>query len=165
MVATGSPAERKSPKRRRPRCPCPLRCATGQPAVLASGGVRANSPAAQTARGPHPPEAVLLGTARGEGSQTTLRAIAALGPGQGAGTSTAQALGSDHDFAQRNSCSDPDPGTVGTARVHCQSMLIAVRYRRDDERLLSAISRPWSCLRQSRTFQAIDKKSSALESR
>jgi len=42
-VATGSPAERKSPKRRRPRCPCPLRCATGQPAVLASGGVRANS--------------------------------------------------------------------------------------------------------------------------
>ena len=24
-----------------------------------------------------------------------------------------QALGSDHDFAQRNSCSDPNPGTVG----------------------------------------------------
>jgi len=23
----------------------------------------------------------------------------------------AQALGSDHDFAQRNSCSDPNPGT------------------------------------------------------
>ena len=74
-------AKRKSPKRRRPRCPCPLRCATGQPAVRASGGVRANSPAAQTARGPDPPEAVLLGTARGDGSQTTLRAIAALGPG------------------------------------------------------------------------------------
>ncbi len=37
---------------------------------------------AQTARGPDPPEAVLLGTDRGEWSRTALRAIAALGPAQ-----------------------------------------------------------------------------------
>jgi len=49
-------------------------------------------------------------------------------------------LGSDHDFAQRNSCSDPNPGMLGAARVFCQFMLPAVHYRRDDERLLLARS-------------------------
>ncbi len=42
----------------------PLRC--GQPAVLASGGVRANSPAAQTCAALFPPEAALLGARRGD---------------------------------------------------------------------------------------------------
>jgi hypothetical protein len=74
-------AERKSPKKGRPRCPCPLRFAPGQPAVLASGGVRANS-LRSNKRGPDPPEAALLGTYRGEGDQTAFRAIAALGPAQ-----------------------------------------------------------------------------------
>jgi hypothetical protein len=58
-------AERKSPKKGRPRCPCPLRFAPGQPAVLASGGVRANS-LRSNKRGPDPPEAALLGTVRGD---------------------------------------------------------------------------------------------------
>jgi len=73
----------------------------------------------------------------GKGSRAALRAIAALGPGRrdergagsGAGFSAAQALGSDHDFAQRNSCSDPNPGMLGAARVFCQFMLAAVHYR------------------------------------
>ena len=42
----------------------------GQPAVLASGGVRANSPSAQTARGPDPPEAPFLGADRRGGENT-----------------------------------------------------------------------------------------------
>jgi hypothetical protein len=49
---------------------------------------------AQTARGPDPPEAVLLGTARGEGSQTTLRAIAALGSGLRTGRGAGIGVGS-----------------------------------------------------------------------
>lgn len=65
-------AERKSPKKGRPRCPYPLRFAPGQPAVLASGGVRANS-LRSNKRGPDPPEAALLGTDRGEGCQTAFR--------------------------------------------------------------------------------------------
>ena len=77
----------------RPRCPCPLRCAAGQPAVRASGGVRANSPAAQTARGPDPPEAVLLGTARGDWAQHPFGP--SLRSALGVGTSTAQALAPD----------------------------------------------------------------------
>ena len=112
---------------------------SGQPAVLASGGVRANSLHCVSLK----QRAALIrlklcSSARteGMGSPAAFRAIAALGP-----DSVAQALGSDHDFAQRNSCSDPNPGTVGAARVFCQFMLAAVHYRRGDERLLSAKSR------------------------
>ena len=52
--------------------------------MLTPGGGRANSPSAQTARGPDPPGAALLGTPRrgggGQNSRTSTRAIAALGP-------------------------------------------------------------------------------------
>ena len=51
--------------------------------MLTPCGGRANSPSAQTARGPDPPGAALLGTPRrgggGQNSQTSTRAIAALG--------------------------------------------------------------------------------------
>ena len=51
--------------------------------MLTPGGGRANSPSAQTARGPDPPGAALLGTPRrgggGQNSRTSTRAIAALG--------------------------------------------------------------------------------------
>ncbi|AVO41498.1 hypothetical protein C6571_09515 [Simplicispira suum] len=55
-------AERKSPKKGRPRCPCPLR---GNLRCSLQAG-SAQTRFAQTARGPDPPEAVLLGTDRGE---------------------------------------------------------------------------------------------------
>ena len=52
--------------------------------MLTPCGGRANSPSAQTARGPDPPGAALLGTPRrgggGQNSRTSTRAIAALGP-------------------------------------------------------------------------------------
>ena len=123
--------------------------------MLASGGVRANSLHCVSLK----QRAALVrlklcSSARpeGKGSRAALRALAALGPGRrdergagsGAGFSAAQALGSDHDFAQRNSCSDPNPGMLGAARVFCQFMLPAVHYRRDDERLLSARSSRWT---------------------
>ena len=93
-----------------------LRCA-------ASGGVRANSLHCVSLK----QRAALIrlklcSSARteGKGSRAALRAIAALGPGprtaRGAGIGGAVQL-SDHDFAQRNSCSDPNPGMVGAARV------------------------------------------------
>lgn len=92
-------AERKSPKKGRPRCPCPLRFAPGQPAVLASGGVRANSLHCVALK----QRAALIrlklrSSARTEGigSRTALRAFAALGPAPA--VRAAQALGSDHDF-------------------------------------------------------------------
>ena len=125
---------------------------SGQPAVRASGGVRANSLHCVALK----QRAALIrlklcSSARteGKGSRTALRAIAALGHdsvAQAGGRITNSAgIGgavplSDHDFAQRNSCSDPNPGTVGAARVLCQCMLAAVHCRRDDGRLLSAKS-------------------------
>lgn len=92
-------AERKSPKKGRPRCPCRFLGSEPQftePAARPKGAVlriavkwvsdpnnrnlrcslQAGSAqtrlAAQTARGPDPPEAVLLGTARGEGEPSRL---------------------------------------------------------------------------------------------
>ena len=76
---------------------------------------------AQTARGPDPPEAVLLGTARGDWAQHPFGPSLRSAPR--AGASAAHALGPDHDAAQRNSRSDPNPGTVGAARVLCHSCL------------------------------------------
>ncbi len=56
--------QRKVPKRKATPTVCvpALRC--GQPAVLAPGGDRANSPAAQTCTSLFPPGAALLGTAK-----------------------------------------------------------------------------------------------------
>jgi hypothetical protein len=99
--ATGSPAERKSPKRRRPRCPCPLR---GNLRCAAQSGVRANSLHCVALK----QRAALIrlklcSSARPEGigSPTAFRAIAALcptrrnerGAGGGARFRAAQALG------------------------------------------------------------------------
>jgi len=128
---------------------------SGQPAVLASGGVRANSLHCVSLK----QRAALIrlklcSSARteGKGSRTALRAIAALGPdsvAQAGGRITNSAgIGgavplSDHDFAQRNSCSDPNPGTVGAARVLCHSCLRRRIQVLDDERLLPAMSRRW----------------------
>ncbi len=72
-----------------------MRCATGQAAVHASGGVRANSlhcVSLQTARGPVPPEAVLLGTARGDGAPNIALGHRYARP-PGVGTRAAQAMG------------------------------------------------------------------------
>ena len=117
--------------------------------MRASGGIRANSLHCVSLK----QRAALIclklcSSARleGKGSPVALRAIAALGPGRrderGAGIGGAVPL-SDHDFAQRNSCSDTNPGTAGATRVLCEFMLPAVHYRRDDERLLSAMSCRW----------------------
>ncbi len=60
-------AKRKSPKKRRPCCLRPLRCAPGQPAVLGSGGVSlelATLHFAQTIAIPDPPDPALLGADR-----------------------------------------------------------------------------------------------------
>lgn len=58
-------------------------------------------------------------------------------------TGMSQALGSDHDAAERNLCSDPNPGTVGTARVLRRSCLGPHVQIREDERLVSAGSGLW----------------------
>ena len=83
----------------------------------------------------------------GKGSPVALRAIAALGPGRrderGAGIGGAVQL-SDHDFAQRNSCSDPNPGTVGAARVLCHSCLRRRIQVPDNEQHLPARSSRWA---------------------
>ena len=90
--------------------------------------------AAQTARGPDPPEAVLLGTARGEGEPGSPSGHRCARPRRrqrarrrqwrriqrSAGIGGAVQL-SDHDAAQRNACSDPNAGMVGAARVLCHS--------------------------------------------
>ena len=89
---------------------------------------------AQTARGPDPPEAVLLGTARGEGEPGSPSGHRCARPRRrqrarrrqwrriqrSAGIGGAVQL-SDHDAAQRNACSDPNAGMVGAARVLCHS--------------------------------------------
>ena len=88
----------------------------------------------------------------GTGSQTAIRPIAALGRGRrhergaggGAGFRAAQVLGSDHDFAQRNSCSDPNPGTVGAAHVLCHSCLRRRIQVPDNEQHLPARSSRWA---------------------
>ena len=96
---------------------------SGQPAVRASGGVRANSLHCVSLK----QRAALIrlklcSSARteGKGSRAALRAIAALGPGRrderGAGIGGAVQL-SDHPAAQRNSCSDPNPGMLGAQLV------------------------------------------------
>ena len=56
----------------------------------------------------------------------------------------AQALGSDHDFAQRNSCSDPNPGMLTAARVLCHSCLRRRIQVPDDDRRLPARSSRWA---------------------
>ena len=125
----------------------------GQPAVLASGGVRANSLHCVALK----QRAALIrlklcSSARteGKGSRTALRAIAALGHdsvAQAGGRITNSAgIGgavplSDHDFAQRNSCSDPNPGMLGTTDVLRFSCLKQRDKVSDDARLLSANSR------------------------
>jgi len=58
-------------------------------------------------------------------------------------TGMSQALGSDHDAAQRNLCSDANPGTVGTAQVLCRFCLRQRIHIREDERLVSAGSGLW----------------------
>ena len=50
---------------------------------------------------------------------------------------------SDHDFVQRNSCSDPNPGMMGATDVFCFSCLKQRDNVSDDSRLLSARSRRW----------------------
>ena len=97
--------------------------------------------AAQTARGPGPlcayaPRHGQRGWGAKQRFGPSLRAACASAP------QAAQALGSDRDFAQRNSCSDPNPGTVGAARVLCHSCLSRRIQVPDNERLLSAMSRP-----------------------
>ena len=44
---------------------------------------------------------------------------------------------------ERNLCSDPNPGTVGTARVLCRFCLRQRIHIREDERLVSAGSGLW----------------------
>ena len=58
-------------------------------------------------------------------------------------TGMSQALRSDHDAAERNLCSDPNPGTVGAARVLCRFCLMQRIHIREDERLVSAGSGLW----------------------
>ena len=61
-------AERKEPKKGRPHCLRPLRCAPGQPAVLGFGGVSlelAPFHFAHTHASPDPPNPALLGASRG----------------------------------------------------------------------------------------------------
>ena len=61
-------AERKEPKKGRPHCLRPRRCAPGQPAVLGFGGVSlelAPFHFAQTIASPDPPNPALLGASRG----------------------------------------------------------------------------------------------------
>ena len=106
-------AKRKSPKRRRPRCPCPLR-----------GNLRCSLQAgsAQTRLRLKQRAALfrlkLRFSARTEGESGAQHPFGpSLRSATGLGTNAAQALGSDYDFAQRNSCSDPNPGTSGTAWV------------------------------------------------
>ncbi len=89
-------AERKSPKKGRPHCLRPQRCAPGQPAVLA-GRVRRRTRCAalqlrsnSCGKSVHEarvscgtratPPAVLLGAYRGDGERTSIRAFASLGP-------------------------------------------------------------------------------------
>ncbi len=87
-------AKRKSPKKRRPRCLRPQRCALGQPVVLADRVRRRTHCAALQLRsdncgeldhdacvsfGTHAtPPAALLGAYRGAGERTSIRAIALL---------------------------------------------------------------------------------------
>ena len=112
--------------------------------------------AAQTARGPDPPEAVLLGTDRGEGEPGRPSGHCCARPRRRqyarrrqwrriqsrAGIGGAVQL-SDHDFVQRNSCSDPNPGMMGATDVFCFSCLKQRDNVSDDSRLLSARSRRW----------------------
>ena len=126
-------AERKSPKKGRPRCPRPLR---GNLRCSLQAGSAQTRLAAQTARGPDPPEAVLLGTARGEGEpgrRSGHRCARRRASGRArrmpwgriqcsAGIGGAVQL-SDHDAAQRNACSDPNPGTAGATHVLCHARL------------------------------------------
>ena len=120
-------AERKSPKKGRPRCPRPLR---GNLRCSLQAGSAQTRLAAQTARGPDPPEAVLLGTARGEGEpgrRSGHRCARRRASGRArrmpwgriqcsAGIGGAVQL-SDHPAAQRNACSDPNPGMLGAQLV------------------------------------------------
>ena len=65
-------AERKEPKKGRPHCLRPRRCASGQPAVLGFGGVSlelAPFHFAQTIASPDPPNPALLGASRGARGQ------------------------------------------------------------------------------------------------
>ena len=66
-----SPKKSKQKKGDPTVCDPPLHY--GQPAVLASGGVRANLAKAQTARGPDPPKAAFLGADRRGGERMRMR--------------------------------------------------------------------------------------------
>jgi len=131
-------AERKSPKKGRPRCPRPLR--GNLRCSLQAGSAQTRLPA-QTARGPDPPEAVLLGTARGEGE-----------PGSPSGHRYARPW-PPHRARRRHWGRNATVGSrcsVAKLVLRHQSrnggrsagslpfMLAIVRCRRDDERLLQA---------------------------
>ena len=107
---------------------------------------------AQTARGPDPlcacaPRHGQRGWGAKQRFGPSLRAACASAP------QAAQALGSDHDFARGNSCSDPNPGTVGAAQVLCNSCLSRRIQVPDNVRLLSA-RRCSSPARERRLFKA-----------
>ena len=133
-VATGRRPRESHQREGDPAVRVPFAALRGNLRCALQAGSAQTRLAAQTARGPDPPEAVLLGTARGEGEPGSPSGHRCARPRRrqrarrrqwrriqrSAGIGGAVQL-SDHDAAQRNACSDPNAGMVGAARVLCHS--------------------------------------------
>lgn len=85
--------------------------ASGVGALGEGAGQEGQGPGAHEPAAPKSPQTPAPPTPPGEFERPALGAAQTAGPKP----SAAQAWGSDHDFAQQNSCSDPHPGPPGTA--------------------------------------------------